>query len=135
VIQPVTGESAILAPGAGDAVMAAGVFASQTDSAVAALRPGYCTIGDGVVGLLVARGRQFAPDVQREARRRAEELASDDRLPTGEVRFLVAGTVLGKLDDAADVLAGEDDPADLVDGPGATRITYLLASSLLAEAA
>lgn len=139
VMRPATGISAVRAPAAGDVVMAAGIVASEAGEPVAIPRPACCHIGDEEIEVLVLRERAFAADVQREARRRAEELATTSQLPATGLRFLVGGTVVGRLDDAAeetgDVVGGRPDRLELIDGPAAVRLDYLRASDLLADAA
>ena len=138
IIRPEMGTSAVRAPNTGDVLLAAGVLAAGADGSVDVPRPACCSIGDEVVELLTLRDRASASDVQREARRRAEELSSREHLPEGTVRFLIGGTVLGALSEfgePADVLAGRIDPEDVVDGPQGVPITYLKASTVLEEAA
>jgi hypothetical protein len=139
VMRPKTGESAMLAQATGDALVAAGVLASRSQGAVRACRPACCDIGDETVDVLVVRERTPASDVQREASRRAEQMASNGQLVGGEVTFLVGGSVMGRLDEsdqaADDVLSAGDDPQDVIDGPRALRPRYLRADVLLQEAA
>jgi hypothetical protein len=136
VDRPSPGESAVRAQNTGDVMLAAGVLAATSDAPVHTPRPACCSIGDNSLELLVMRDRANASDVKREARRRAEELASSNQVPGGTVRFLVGGTVVGGLDsDTDDVLAGPEDPTDIVVGPHASRITYLKASAVLEQAA
>lgn len=139
VMRPRTGESAVLAQATGDALVAAGVLASRSEGRVRAGRPACCDIGDETVDVLVVRQRTPAADVQREAARRAEQMASNGQLVGDEVTFLVGGSVMGRLDEsaeaAADVLSAGDDPQDVIDGPRALRPRYLRADILLQEAA
>jgi len=138
-IQPVSGESAVRAENTGDVVIAAGVLVARAEADVTTPRPACCAIGDNVYELLVPRERMFAPDVRREARRRAQQLASDGLGSEGETTFLVGGTVIGQLDEPADtppdVLAGTPDATNLIDGPSAVELRYIRASTLLENAA
>jgi SIR2-like domain len=138
VDRPSTGDSAIRAQNTGDVMLAAGVLASTSDAPIRIPRAASCSIGDDPLELLVLYDRANAPDVQREARRRAQDLASRNQVSGGAVRFLVGGTVVGGLGrdaEIGDVLAGIDDPTDIVDGPHASRISYLRASAVLEQAA
>lgn len=138
IIRPEMGASAVRATNTGDVVLAAGVLAAHADRSVNVPRPACCAIGDELIELLVLRDRASAADVQREARRRAEELSSKEYLPEGRVRFLIGGTVVGALSESGetpDVLAGPIDPEDVVDGPQGVPISYLKASAVLEEAA
>lgn len=139
VVRPVTGESAVLAQATGDALVALGVLASRVEGTVRACRPACCATGDENVDVLVVRERTPAADVQREAVRRAEQMASNGQLASNEVTFLVGGSVLGRLDEseqaADDVLSPGDDPEDVIDGPRALRPRFLRANALLQEVA
>ena len=135
-VKPEVGESAVRAAPTGDVVLAAGVLAATTNGEVTVPRPACCCIGDDTFELMVLRDRALAQDVQEEARRRAQELASNNQLSEGSIRFLVGGTVIGRLDGPVmDVLGGDSDPDDVVDGPWASRITYEDAAEVLRRAA
>lgn len=138
-IQPESGESAVRAENTGGVVLAAGVLAAEAAADVTTPRPACCAIGDDVYELLIPRERMFAPDVRREARRRAQQLASDGLGSEGETTFLVGGTVIGQLDGPADtppdVLAGTPDATNLIDGPSAVQLGFVRASTLLENAA
>jgi hypothetical protein len=136
VMGSIAGVSAVRAPATGDAVLAAGVLASRSDGLVTAPRPACCEVDGKRIEVLTMRDRMVASDVQREARRRAQQLRSSRDVNEAELHFLVGGTVLGRLEqEALDLIAGEADPLDVIDGPFAARITYLSAPELLQDAA
>lgn len=138
VMQPDTGESAVLSSGAADALIAAGVLAARDAAPVTASRAACYAIGDEVVEVLIARERMPASDIQREGLRRAEQLAERDQLGDEDASFLVVGTVMGRLDGSAaatkDMVSGDGDTEDVVDGPRARKATYITATELLMEA-
>ncbi len=139
VMRPRTGESAVLAPATNNALMAAGVLASRVADDVRTERPACCAMGAQTIEVLVVQDGTPASDVQREALRRAEQMASNGQLIGTDVTFLVGGSLIGRLDESdeatEDVVSGGDDPQDVVDGPRAIRPRYLRADDLLQEAA
>jgi hypothetical protein len=130
------GESVVQSPEAQQAVIALGVLAGEADGDATLFVDGRCQIADRSYEVVIVRDAAPASQVRVEAYRRAEELAGRG-LVAGAATFVVAGTVVGPLDqpNAPDVAEGEVEESDVFAGPRATTVSFVSGPELAARAA
>ncbi len=130
------GDSAVMQPDMGNMLFALGVLVAQRGTSARTPRPACCALDDDEVEILVVSERTWPTAVEREARRRAEVLVSDNHHLGEEVVFLVGGTgVMGDLSKLPhedwDILRGTPaDREDILDGQTAVRPRFLQESQL-----
>jgi hypothetical protein len=131
-----SGESAVTRQDMGNMLFVLGVLAAQRGADVRTPRPACCVLDKEEVEVLIFIPRTWPAEIDREARRRAEALVSDDHYLGEEVVFVVGGTgVMGDVSEmpqvAWDIL--RDKPADsenIIDGQTAVRPRFIAESEL-----
>jgi hypothetical protein len=132
------GRSVILCDGLKEALAAFAVLLSDhEDEPVKVLGPAAFKIGDRRIEALIACETVAADRVRDRAQRRAGELANDG-VVSESATFLVAGTVLGPLDDdpesELDLASGPIDPEDIAVGSDGVRLSFMRASDMVQAA-
>jgi hypothetical protein len=130
------GQSAIRLPPMQEALMAVGIAAGERGALeVAVLPDARCRLGASVVEVLVACEMVTATQVEREARRRTEQLAGRG-LIHGQAEFMVAGAIGGALDvsPTLDLLDGVVEADDVFAGPRGVQIAFTRAADVLGRA-
>lgn len=131
-----TGSSVVRRSEAQQAVIALGVLAGEHGAEPTIIPDARCRLGDLTVEVMLLVETANATDVRVEAQRRSERLAGR-RLLDAEATFLVAGAVVGPLEqaEAIDLVEGEVDASDVIRGPRAIRVRYISAADVLGRAA
>ena len=130
------GESVLSSTESQQAIIALGVIAGEEGADARLLTDGRCRIGETYYELLILQESARATGVRAEAQRRAERLSGRGLIEESAV-FLVAGTVIGGLEDdaAIDVLEGPVDDTDVLMGPRGVEIRLLPAGHFVGRAA
>jgi hypothetical protein len=130
------GDSAVMQPDMGNMLFALGVLVAQRGATARTPRPACCTLDGDEVEILIVSQRTWPTAIEREARRRAEALVSDNHRLGEEIVFLVGGTgVMGDLStlpqEEWDIMRGAPaDREDILDGQTAVRPRFLQESQL-----
>jgi hypothetical protein len=134
------GKSVLRSPQAQELLVALSVLVAESGAAtpVVARSQAAVMIGDERFEALLTCRVEGAERVKAHARRRAQELSGQGTIGD-HARFIVAGTVVGALDDDADhdldVATGPRAADDVFDGPVAVQVSFLRASDIAMRAA